>query len=67
MKWLFLVSVAIGTGAGRRGRHGDSAARRAALASSFVSVPATTRRLGTAAGSAWGPAGTRGENTGMNE
>lgn len=56
------MSVAVGTGAGRRGRHGDSAARRAARASSYVSVPATTRRLGTAAECVWGRAGTKGKN-----
>lgn len=61
MKQLFLVSVAIGTGAGRRGRHGDSAARRAVRASSYVSVPVTTRRPATAAECVWGRAGTKGK------
>lgn len=54
-------SVAVETGAGRRGRHGDSAARPAARASSCASAPATTRHPGTAGACAWDPAGRRGE------
>lgn len=51
--------------AGRRGRHGDSAARRAARASSYVSVLVTTRPLDTAAVCVWGRAGMRGKNPRM--
>lgn len=55
------MSVAIGMEAGRRGRHGDSAARRAGRASSYVSVPVTIRRLGTVAECVWGRVGMKGE------
>lgn len=55
------MSVAIGTGAGRRGRHGDSAARRAVRASSYVSDPVTIRRLDTVAECVWGRAGMKGK------
>lgn len=56
------LSVAVETVAGRRGRHGDSAAQPAARASSCASAPATTRRPDTAAASAWDRAERRGED-----
>lgn len=56
------MSVAIEMEAGRRGRHGDSAAQRVVRASSYVSVLVTTRHLVMEAVCAWGRAGMRGED-----
>lgn len=55
------VCVAIEMEAGRPGRHGDSAARPAALALSCANAPATTHHPDMEAECAWGPAETRGE------
>lgn len=58
--------VAVETAAGRRGRHGDSAAQPAAQASSCANALATTRRPDTAAACAWDRAERRGEELTAN-